>query len=72
MSKVSPSKQQIHKPLCPCGRKLPLVKEAPRGGPDPGRDRAPKLKEGGWGMMGSRGGTGGCRAQPAWGNSRVT
>lgn len=31
MSKVSPSKQQIHKPLCPCGRKLPLVKEAPRG-----------------------------------------
>lgn len=29
-SKESPNKQQIHKPPCPCGRKLLLVKEAPR------------------------------------------
>lgn len=76
MSKVSPSKQQMHKPLCPCGRKLLLVKEAPRGCPDPGRGRAPKPKKGRWGVMGSwwdsSGGTGGCRAQPVWTSSTVT
>lgn len=36
MSKKESQQQQIHKPLCPCGRKLLLVKEAASGGPDPG------------------------------------